>query len=165
MKRGTFRAGFTLMEICVVLCIASIVAGMATVAGLHAKRAGDVRSAKASITALEAAVSGFTAERGRPPRDLDGDGVTTTAEVVEQLKEWELLPGDFSLQDPWGNELVVVLQRDYSSSTNTKRDINFYPVNDHPGGFQVYSAGPDGTAGSFPTQQAAADDLGNFEES
>jgi hypothetical protein len=146
----------------VVVGVASVVMTLTLVAASYARREVSERGAKAGITKLEAAMSRFEAKRGALPKDLDGNGVTTTAEVIMQLKQWALLGDDFSDIDPWGSRYVVVLQRDYWSSPDTIYDENFYPYNNAPGAFQVYSKGPDGATGVIATEAAAMDDVANF---
>ena len=162
MRLKRRRGGFTLAEIAVVIGIAGIVMSLTVAAGLYAKKTSDRKAALAAIETLETAVSRFEAKRGDLPRDLDGDGVTTTAEVVKQLKEWSLLGDDFSDLDPWGHPYVVVLRRDYLTNPRTMHDFNFYPLNDYPRGLQVYSLGPDGIGSYVDTAKEAQDDLSNF---
>ncbi len=165
MRKQGKRAGFTLAEMCVVVAITAIVGGILVAAGVHARSSNDVRAARAQVVVLVDAISSYEAKRGETPNDVDGDGLTTTEEVVEQLKNWNVLAEDFEPYDPWGQKYVIVLQRDYDYSPDTKRDINFFPVNDFPGGYQVYSGGPDCDASPYTTDEAAADDISNLERS
>ncbi|MCD6404941.1 MAG: hypothetical protein J7M19_03870 [Planctomycetes bacterium] len=161
MSRNRSSEGFTLAELCVVMGIASIIAGMTVAVGLHARASSAVKSAQASVAVLETALVRFEAKSGSFPKDLNHDGITTTEEIVKQLKDWAMLDESFSLVDPWGKTYVIVLRRDYGVSPDTKLDINLFPINDYAGGFQVLSPGPDGETACLATAEASLDDVGN----
>ncbi len=161
MSRNRSSGGFTLAELCVVMGIASIIVGMTVAVGVHARASSAVKAAQASVAALETALVQFEAKSGGFPKDLDHDGITTTEEIIKQLKDWAFLDENFSLVDPWGKKYVIVLKRDYAVSPDTKLDINLFPINDYPGGFQVVSPGPDGETSTMATAEPSLDDIGN----
>lgn len=161
--RSRWRSGgFTLAELSVLIGIAGVVISLTAAAGLYARRTSDEKCARAAVETLESALTRFESKRGDLPRDVDGDGVTTTREVIKQLREWSLLGDDFSDLDPWGNPYVIVLRRDYLVSPDTMYDFNFFPLNDSPRGIQVYSMGPDGLSSYVNTADVALDDINNF---
>ena len=162
MNRHSRRRGFTLAEMAVVVGVASVVMTLTLVAASYARREVSERSAKAGIAQLEMALTRFEAKRGALPKDLDGNGITSTSEVLAQLRQWALLGDDFSDLDPWGRQYIIVLQRDYWTSADTIYDMNFYPYNNTVRGFQVYSKGPDGATGVISTEEPVADDVANF---
>jgi len=161
MSRWRRQTAFTLAELACAIGISAIILGALAVAGLQAKASTEKRSAQASISALEAALASFQNKRGAPPSDLNHDGLTAADEIVSQLKDWGLLAQEFSSLDPWGKPYVIVLKRDYYSTYDT-----FFasgrPYNDDAAGFQIYSMGPDGVRGLYPTDSESADDLTNF---
>lgn len=162
MRRHVRHGGFTLAEMSVVVGIAGVVTCITAVAALYAMRSNDERAAIAEIRSFETALVRFQAKRGRMPLDLDNSGITTSFEVIKQLKDWGLLGDDFSDMDPWGNPYVIVLKRDYGTHPGTVYDLDCLPLNDTPGGFQVYSYGRDGETYFINTADVCRDDISNF---
>ena len=156
------RGGFTLAEIACVVGIAGIILGLAAVGGLHARMTSAVRAASAGVATLDMAIRSFENKRGALPADTNEDGLTTAQEIISQLKSWDILNQKFSPLDPWGHPYVIVLKRDYSLSADTMYDSNYFPLNDVPNGFQVYSLGPDGVTGMCQGYQETVDDIANF---
>jgi len=163
MRNGTKRRGFTLAEMTVAISVGAIILAMVAAGGMYARQASAVRAAKAAVTTIEAAITAFEAKRGALPDDLNGDGITSTDEIVKQLKAWKVLPDSFVPLDPWGHQYVIVLKREYDTNPSTMCDFNLFPLNDSGEGFQVYSFGPDGKSTTIVTDGSVKDNIANFD--
>ena len=96
--RRRFRAGFTLIEIMVVLVLLGLLATVVTVNVRHYMIKGKVGAARIDMSAIEHALSTFYSEYGRYPTNEEGLAVLTTptAKVPEPLLT--KMP-----VDPWGH--------------------------------------------------------------
>ncbi len=152
------RRGFTIAESCCIACTAIIAFALLVVLTLQAKHAADTASAEAAVRTLEDTVSAYIEKRGLPPKDLNGDGIVGTEEIVSQLKNWNLLPPEFAPCDPWGERYVIVLNSDAPLSGNAVRPFEDVFAG-HPLGRGIWYAGYDETRGSLIGASASLDDL------
>jgi len=154
------RRGVTIAEFCCIAGTAIIAFAFLVVLTLQAKHAADAASAEAAVSTLEDTVSAYIEKRGLPPKDLDGDGIVSTDEIVSQLKNWNLLPQEFVPYDPWGERYVIVLNSDAPLPGNAVR-----PFEDvlacHPLGRGIWYAGHDEARGSLIGASASLDGLGS----
>lgn len=156
--------GFTVAEVCVVLGVVSLLGGFAATIGFKARHTSDLCAAEADIILLENAVQEYYHKRGGPLMDPNRDGITTTDEIVSQLKDWQCLDESFTGRDPWGREYVIVLSRDYMLSPDAKFYSLATPVNNDADGMQVYSRGPDGKTSDSLVNTLSGDDVTNFDD-
>lgn len=120
---GRTTAGFTLVEIMLVVVILGILATVAVVAtGGKSKRAS-IAATRASIAAISTAVDAFEVDNGTYPATLQ-ELITNTGRTTWQ---GPYLKGGTMPTDAWGNSF------DYSRSENS---------------YLIKSGGPDGQIGS-----------------
>ncbi len=113
-------AGFTLVEVLLVVAILGILAGVIVVSTKGRIPATQISACRMSIKGLETAVGTYEIDNGILPNSLDSL-ITKSSEM-----NWN---GPYvpSLNDPWGNKF------------NYTREGNAY---------KIVSAGPDGQSGS-----------------
>ena len=128
------RAGFTLLEILVVVLIISI---LATVVGVQvARRPGQARvaAAKAGIGTLETALDLYRMDNGRYPTSEQGLKALLEAPRVPPLpknySEDGYLKKPSQLQDPWKNDYVYLIP----GRRNQRYEILTYGADGEPGG-------------------------------
>lgn len=160
MRSQSHKGGLTASERCVLASILAIIAIFLAVACLQIKNENDIIAARNTVFTLEKAVLDYC-ERHGAPRDTDGDGITTTAEIVAQLKRWRYVSADFDGRDPWGVRYVIVLRRDYDAHPQTRRDFLSMPLNDYARGVQVFSAGPNRRTSPRLSDMVSVDDIRN----
>jgi general secretion pathway protein G len=131
-------AGFTLLEIMVVIVILGVLASMVIPNLLGNKEKADHQKVVSDIVALENALDMYKLDNSRYPTTEQGlDALVEMPDVDPEPRDYrsggyiKRLP-----QDPWGNEYLLV-----SPGENSKVDI--------------YSIGLDGEEGSD-------DDIGNW---
>ena len=112
-------AGFTLIEIMVVIVILGLLATMVATNVLQAGDDAKIETARTSIKTIEGAVEMYVLKVGRFPQTLD-DLTSEDVKGGPYLKSIE--------KDPWGN--------DFQLRGDNKRD------------FEILSYGPDGSEGS-----------------
>lgn len=161
MKNPTraLRAGFSLMEMLVVISIIVLLAGL-TFGGFNFVKAKQAREqAKVQIGMLQLALESYKADTGEYPENARSGGNRGTATIYRELYPGgnqkvylpELNPDNdtqgwlqgqtgtgLTIYDPWGNE--------YYYRTNRASNDRIYAANPD---FDLWSAGPDGetTAG------------------
>ncbi len=141
MKRSPLRTaatGFTLLEIMLVVLIIGLLIGMAVkfTAG-HLGEAKDV-AARGHIENYKTILLLYEGANGRPPTTEQGlKALIAKPETEPRPRNWRQLL-DTPILDPW--------QQDYYYD---------YPGKHNQGGFDLYSAGPDGKPGT-------GDDIGNW---
>lgn len=132
------RAGFTLVELILVITIIGIMASVVAInvrgSTLRAKK----NAAKAQIKTFETALSTFDIHMGRYP--TSDEGLRALIENPDGGDEWggPYLRSRDVPKDPWNN--------DYIYNPDGSRGIDF----------DVFSVGPDG-------QEGTEDDIGNWE--
>jgi general secretion pathway protein G len=127
------QPAFTLVEMLLVITIIGILAALVVPKMVGRSEQARQAAARADISSIKTALDAFEVDSGGYPRSLQ--------DLIQQpgnAKNWhgpylESLP-----QDPWGNPYVY----------------NF-PGGHNPNGFDLYSVGPDGKAGTD-------DDIGNW---
>jgi len=129
----TRQRGFTLIEILLVMTIIAILAAIVIPKMVGRSEQARQTAAHADLSSIKTALDAYEVDNGFYPKSLQ--------DLIQQpnnARNWhgpylETLP-----QDPWGNPYV------YS-----------YPGRHNPNGFDIYSIGPDGKAGTD-------DDIGNW---
>jgi general secretion pathway protein G len=145
------RAGFTLLELLVVVGLIAVLAGLVIGAGRRAVEAGHTARARAEIAALSVALENYRGAWGDYPRTADG-AVLLQALIGRQSPAGTPMQGrsfidlakfttgagadpltDFSakLIDPWGRPYGYAYEVPATGWMNS--------------GFVLYSVGPDGT--------------------
>ncbi len=153
---------FTVAEICCVAGLSAFIIGLFAVVGLHAREARNARIARAETAALGDAVLGYLERRGLPPRDLNGDSVVSTEEVVIQLEDWNLLPQGSSPYDPWGQRYVIVLNDEHFDLAPSGLEGTGRAMRETVGRAGIWSAGPDFAARPCMVESPAAEDARVF---
>lgn len=131
------RAGFTLIEVLLVLIILVIIGALATRVFTGTQEKASKRAAKFSVDQIEEAIKMYRMEMNKYPSKL-ADLWEEPSDKTEAEK-W----GDEYLEklkpDPWGNEFQYLAEGKKNS-----------------GKYDVWSNGPDGKSGT-------EDDIGNWE--
>lgn len=131
------RAGFTLVELLIVMAILAILGGLVTAAAQTARKRGAVTKAKAAIAAVETALQMYQLDLGGYPASGNASLVTalTTSSGSSdwhgpymEFKQEELTDGRFL--DPWGKPYVYTAPGVHRTAS-----------------YDLYSTGPNGTAG------------------
>lgn len=131
------RAGFTLIEVMLVLIILVIIGGLATRVFTGTQDKANRRATKFSIHQIEEAIKMYRQDMNKYPSKLEDlwekpsdktDAERWGAEFIEKLDP-----------DPWGNEFQYLAEGKKNS-----------------GKYDVWSNGPDGKSGTD-------DDIGNWE--
>ena len=135
------RLGFTLMEMIIVLTIIALLMGLVigTLApiGDLAKR----KKAMADIQSLKIAMSAYVLQTGSLPSQEQGVKALWAKPTAEPIPDnWHKIMDDEVL-DPWDHPYQYV-----------------YPGKHNPDGYDIFSMGPDGQAGTD-------DDIGNWKSS
>ncbi len=137
MRNGTFqrlRAGFTLVEILVVIVIITILAGIVTVNIVRKPGEARVAAAKMQLRQLQTALQVYRTEQGRIPsqeQGLEALVVKPTAGIIpdnypaEGYLDSRALP-----RDPWGHEFIYLSP----GRQNEAYEIICYGSDGEPGG-------------------------------
>ena len=118
LESGSRRAGFTLMELMLVVIIIGILASMVVPSFVGRAREARVKAAKGEIAILGVALDLFELDKGRYPNSL-GELLTSDRPYLKEKN----VP-----RDPWDSEYIYR----YSGGT----------------GYELKSRGPDGVEGS-----------------
>ena len=122
-------AGFTLIELLLVLVILAVLAAVVVPKFTGRSEQAREAAAKADIASLELALDQFEVDAGRFPSSDEG-----LAALVRQPSNVRTWNGPYIKRgppnDPWNNPYVYR-----------------YPGQNNPKGYDLYSAGPDGSDG------------------
>jgi general secretion pathway protein G len=101
--RGSGEAGYTLMELLVVLAILGLLAAVATPMVLHYLDSAKVSTAKTEVSNLSAGLDLFKYDVGRYPTTEEGLGALISA--PEGVENWNgpYIKKTTKLNDPWGH--------------------------------------------------------------
>lgn len=138
LRTAVQRAGFTLVELLLVIAILGILAGTVVVAVAGQSQKAQKQRARTDITNISNALEMFELEVGRFPTASEGLDALINDPNIDK---WggPYLKGKTAPKDPWGNPYQ------YNPEANRGQ---FY---------DLYSLGPDGVEGT-------ADDIGNWDE-
>ncbi len=135
------RAGFTLMEVLLVLAILVILGSLAAVSFRGVMGDADVKAAKSQIGLFKTPVDYYQQTFKQWPSSLQA--LVSPPPEVDQVK-WQntiapMYQSGTIPKDPWGNDYQLAA-----------------PGTHNPNGVDIWSNGPDGVAGT-------ADDVGNWD--
>ena len=134
IDRTRSRAGFTLIEIMLVVVIIGILAGIAAVRFSGRVGQSQESAAKASVQSISLALSLYEIDNGKFPPSLDALITDPGGALNWRGPYLESRPSD-----PWGNEFIYV-----------------YPSSKRLNSFELKSKGADGIEGG-------ADDIANYD--
>jgi general secretion pathway protein G len=121
--RNNSRAGFTLVEILLVVAILGILAGVAVVSLKGRTKTASVAATRTSIQAIGTAIDTYEVDNGVYPGSLQG----LLTKGSENNWNGPYMKDGRMPKDAWGNEFIYSLQGDV---------------------YKLTSAGPDGQSGS-----------------
>jgi len=127
--RSKTDAGFTLIELIVVIVILGMLAGLVVPRLFKHVGQAKVATAKAQIAAFQTALGAYRLDTGRFPTTEQGLDALRTA--PPGIRNWEgpYLPKDIP-PDPWGNPYVYKYPGDHGDEP----DIISYGADGRPGG-------------------------------
>jgi general secretion pathway protein G len=135
--RSSARAGFTLIEVLLVLIILVIIGSLAVNVFTGTQDKASINAAKSNISLVRGAIDRYRLDFNKYPAKLE-DLWTKPSDASAAEKWSEYL--DPLKPDPWGNPYQYTAQG-----------------KNNPGKFDLWSNGPDGQSGS-------EDDIGNWEK-
>lgn len=138
-RRRNRSAGFTLIEILLVVAIIALLAGVAIVNVGQTDTSSRIKIAKTEIMAVKTPLFAYNSDMGGYPSTEEGLAALFKAPQGKESK-WHGPYTTKSPEDPWGN----AFQYSYPA-TRSKTDP-----------YDIWSMGPDGQSGT-------ADDIGNWE--
>ena len=139
IRRSTRQAGFTLLELLVVMVIIGLLAGFVAPRYFAQVGKSQVKAARAQIDALDKALEQYRIDIGHLPTSEQGLAALNAAPAGEQNWAGPYLKKEVPL-DPWGNAYL------------------YAEPGTHNNDYDLVSLGKDGRAGG--TGEAA--DLGNW---
>ena len=122
---GARAAGFTLLELLVVMVIIGLLAGFVAPRYFSQVGKSQVKAAKAQVDALDKAIEQFRLDMNRLPTTEEGLAVLNISPANEPNWGGPYLKKDVP-KDPWGTPYIY-----------------HFPGTKHPDRYDLYSAGPD----------------------
>ncbi len=114
-SKGTrAEAGFTLVELLVVLAIIALIATLAAPQVLKYLGSARTSASKAQIRNLESAMELYYLDNSRYPSDEEGLGALVAAPQGATRWNGPYLKGSTGLKDPWGRPYLYALKQDGS---------------------------------------------------
>lgn len=136
-KRSRRRAGFSLIELLLVLVILSVLAALIMPRFTNRSEKARITAAGSDINAIGTALKMFEIDNGRFP--TSAEGLSALRQQPAGITDWQ---GPYldrtEFKDPWGNAYV------YRSPGQQNAD-----------GYDLFSPGPDG-------QEGSSDDITNW---
>ena len=138
LRRPSFRAAFTLVEMLLVLVILAVLAAIVIPKFSGRSQQAKETAAKSQISTIEMALDAFEVDTGFYPSG--GNGLDALVDPPGGVQNWKgpYLKKGVPL-DPWGNPYVYA-----------------YPGKNNPSGYDLMSVGPNGRAGD-------EDDITNYD--
>lgn len=131
LRLSSSRAGFTLMEIMLVVAIIALLAGLLVYNQIGVLDVGKETAAKANMQTLRMNLVTYNMTAGNFPSTEQGfKALVTRPEGEPRPLSWKKLLDEVPV-DPWGHEFIY--ER---------------PGKKHPDSFDIYSAGKDGKPGT-----------------
>jgi len=138
-RPGNQRAGFTLMEMMLVLGIIALLLGVGVPMMVGTFKDAETGRVKADFRTLETALMRYrTRARMFPTTEQGLDSLVNRPAIAPQPEVWERVLKPEGILDPWRNTYHYV-----------------YPGKQNPDSYDLVSAGPDGKLGT-------EDDIGNW---
>jgi len=152
--RNDRRAGFTLIEVMIVLAIVVALGGLVAVAVFQRQDQAKEQLCRNDLNTLKSALKGFRLDYGRWPTDEEGLQVLWDSESLDpdaDQEKWTKYLEEALPNDRWDSEWVYVAQSDEDETI-----------------YELYSIGPDkeeGTDDDIYARQSMEDDedFGGFE--
>ena len=128
-RRERRQAGFTLVEMLVVLAIIGLIVGLVGPRVLNYLSDSKVRAARIQIDSFSSALDLYFLDNGRYPSTAEGMGALVQRPASASAWNGPYLKGGLMPKDPWGNAYL-------------------YRSPGQHGQYDLYSLGPDGREGT-----------------
>jgi general secretion pathway protein G len=135
--RASSGAGFTMLEIVLVMALIVTVAGIAIPIYLRSLDSARVVRARADIKNMSTTIDTFYYQNDGYPASLDDVGFGNT-------------------RDPWGRPYQYLAIATSKGNGQLRKDKNLVPINSD---YDLYSIGPDGKTATALTAKASQDDV------
>jgi general secretion pathway protein G len=127
--RRAARRGFTLVEMLLVITIIGILAALVVPKMMGRSEQARQAAAQSDLAAIKTALDAYEVDNGYFPKGKNG--LMDLIQSPRDARNWHGPYLDKLPQDPWGNYYLYV-----------------YPGKHNPAGYDLYSAGVDGKAGT-----------------
>jgi len=135
--RRSGRGAFTLVEMLLVITIIGILAALVVPKMMGRSEQARQAAAQSDLAAIKTALDAYEVDNGRYPQGKTG--LAALIQMPRDARNWHGPYLDKLPQDPWGGYYLYD-----------------FPGKHNPAGYDLYSAGPDGKAGT-------EDDIGNWQ--
>ena len=138
--------GFSIVELLIVVAIIAILASLGTLGAFHLFRSAGESQATSDLRALMGAITTYyTVHRRYPPSSVNGD-----IQTLQDALQNDSRAADSSCasirQDPWGQRYIYIDANNYGDPSSVDVEGDNY----NPGSYDLYSPGPNGSAGGSP---------------